>query len=169
VNILHHLGPCKWLWTANLRSCDKYYAFAAGLSFCWVHTQQAVCWAPYLAPYTCSNWYVDLQIILDVLLSGGVPTRNPSTSGMACRIVYWLGIVLADSPLNHKHTHMHARKQAKTHTHTRTHNTTDPQPASVDLYFSNPDLLWANDFPRNRLGQVGHSLWGCAAAVESLL
>eukprot|EP00967_Tisochrysis_lutea_P052920 scaffold65663_cov17-Tisochrysis_lutea.AAC.1 len=26
-------------------------------------------------------------------------------------------------------------------------------PSPVDLYFSNPDLLWANDFPRNRLGQ----------------
>ncbi|KAF5834329.1 HAD-like domain-containing protein [Dunaliella salina] len=55
------------------------------------------------------NWYVDLQIILDVLMSGGVPTRSPTESG----------------------------------------SVTSP----VDLYFSNPDLLWANDFPRNRLGQ----------------
>mmetsp|Transcript_27531 Transcript_27531/g.74478 ORF Transcript_27531/g.74478 Transcript_27531/m.74478 type:complete len:405 (+) Transcript_27531:147-1361(+) len=55
------------------------------------------------------NWYVDLQIILDVLLSGGVPTRSPAISGSS--------------------------------------------PSPVDLYFSNPDLLWANDFPRNRLGQ----------------
>jgi ribonucleotide monophosphatase NagD (HAD superfamily) len=39
---------------------------------------------------------------------------------------------------------------------------TGPSGQGVELYFSNPDLLWANDFPRNRLGQVRcHALaWG---------
>ncbi|GFH06044.1 uncharacterized protein HaLaN_00608 [Haematococcus lacustris] len=59
-----------------------------------------------------SNWYVDLQLITDVLASGGVPGRPESQ---------------------------------------------DPASPPCRLCFSNPDLLWANAFPRNRFGQVGGS------------
>ena len=37
------------------------------------------------------------------------------------------------------------------------------QPPPVDVYFSNPDLLWANEFSQPRLGQGGF-----AACLEAL-
>ncbi|KAG1677369.1 hypothetical protein FOA52_010748 [Chlamydomonas sp. UWO 241] len=64
------------------------------------------------------DWYRDLQLLVDVLMSGGVPMRRDMMPEGA-------------------------------------------QP--VPLYFSNGDLLWANDFPRNRFGQGAF-----AAAVQAL-
>ncbi len=56
------------------------------------------------------DWYRDLQLITDVILTRGVPTRL---------------------------------------------HTDDDAP--VKLFFSNPDLLWANEFPRPRYGQGAFS------------
>ncbi len=74
---------------------------------------------PWLLPLTCVHTsvalpstpcgrYRDLQLIVDVVMSGGVPQRK--------------GGPPAGAP-------------------------------PVQLYFSNPDLLWANEFPRSRFGQ----------------
>ncbi|KAK9914891.1 hypothetical protein WJX75_001967 [Coccomyxa subellipsoidea] len=65
-----------------------------------------------------ADWYLDLQIMTDVILGGGVPGR-------------WKPRV-ADR-------------------------------ASVPVYFSNPDLLWATDFPAPRFGQGAF-----AAALRTL-
>lgn len=56
-----------------------------------------------------ADWYVNLQLVIDVLVGGGV-----------------LGRRLEDVPR------------------------TVPQ---IDVYFSNPDLLWANEYPVPRFGQ----------------
>lgn len=63
-----------------------------------------------------SDWYRDLQLLLDVLTSGGAPG------------------------------------------HTLTPGAPHPE-----IYFSNPDLLWANEFPAPRLGQGAFS-----ACLETL-
>lgn len=63
-----------------------------------------------------SDWYRDLQLMVDVLTSGGAP-GNARPSGL-------------------------------------------PPPA---VYFSNPDLLWANEFPQPRFGQGAFS-----ACLEAL-
>lgn len=64
---------------------------------------------PALDPVCVHRRYRDMQLIVDVVMSGGVPQRRggpPAGSSQA-----------------------------------------------VQLYFSNPDLLWANEFPRSRFGQ----------------
>lgn len=67
-----------------------------------------------------ADWYLDLQLVCDVLVGGGVMGRKAADV----------------SPEN------------------------DPP---VQIYFSNPDLLWANEFPLPRFGQGAF-----AACLETL-
>lgn len=66
-----------------------------------------------------SDWYVDIQIVVDIVAGGGVLGRRPDQ------------VPTESSP--------------------------------VHVYFSNPDLLWANQFPCPRFGQGAF-----AACVETL-
>ena len=65
--------------------------------------------SPALDPVFVHRRYRDMQLIVDVVMSGGVPQRR------------------GGPPAGSSH--------------------------AVQLYFSNPDLLWANEFPRPRFGQ----------------
>eukprot|EP00798_Chlamydomonas_sp_ICE-L_P004388 gene4388-14514_t len=66
------------------------------------------------------DWGRDLQLVIDVVASNGVPTRN--------------------EPL--------------------------PGSSPVQVFFSNPDLLWANEFPRSRFGQGAFAAALCALYKE---
>lgn len=69
-----------------------------------------------------SDWYIDIQIVVDIVAGGGVLGRSPNQIP--------------------------------------TGNGKFPK---VHVYFSNPDLLWANNFPAPRFGQGAF-----AACVETL-
>eukprot|EP00955_Chlamydomonas_euryale_P114702 366298-Chlamydomonas_euryale.AAC.15 len=132
------------------------------------------------------DWARDLQLIVDVLMSGGVPTRSEMLPEGARNEKVQLscgpmGSCRAEGTPAAKC----GRKVRKNYKYAQDLSTTfagrdrctyaycSAGAAAVKLYFSNPDLLWSNDFPRNRFGQgafaVAVQVWKTAGRCGILL
>lgn len=119
------------------------------------------------------DWYRDTQLILDVVMTNGVPDRREESASHGPKAGGFKQQAVSDesgfrsvyaAPANvtasgSESTEFKAATPAQVSSSgsgsegSNTAAAAAADGAPVEVFFSNPDLLWANSHPRSRLGQ----------------